>query len=110
MSKNKIDFFTITIWNDRWNIYKISKTDNVTVDENTDAEIDFYAKEITFRNTDLISITHECVHLYFNYTFTSSAELTGHQVEEVAAEIFSHKGLEIQQLAQEIQKKLKELS
>jgi hypothetical protein len=109
MSKNKIDFFTINIWNDRWNVYKISSNDNVTVDEYTDAEINFESKEITFKVTNLIAVIHECVHLYFHYTFTSSADLTGHQVEEMAAEIFAHKGEEIQSLAKEIYNKLKEI-
>lgn len=109
MTTSKIDFFTITIWNDRWNVYKISQNDNITVDENTDAEINFESKEITFKATNLVAVTHECVHLYFHYTFTSSAGLSGHQVEEIAAEILAHKGEEIMQLANTIYKKLKEL-
>lgn len=110
MAKNKIDYFSITVWNDRWNVYKVSEDDNVAIEEDSKAEIDLESKEIHFKSTKLKDIKHELFHLYVDYTMTSSAQLEGWQVEEVCCEVYSNKGDEIGQLAKEVFEKLKEIS
>ena len=103
---NTIDYFAITVYGDRWNIYKISESDNVTISPDTAAEIDYENFEITFKEHSLTAVIHELVHLHFHYCYTTSADLTSYQIEEIMAELFAHKGEQIISLAKEIQKNL----
>lgn len=108
-AKNKIDYFTITVWNDRWNVYQVSESDDVLLEDTSKAEIDLENKEIHFKSTKLKDIKHELFHLYVDYTMTSSAQLEGWQVEELCCEIYSNKGDEIGELAKEVFEKIKGL-
>jgi hypothetical protein len=103
---NSIDYFPIVVYGDRWNIYKINQSDNVTIDEHVAAEIDYETFEITFKETTLTAVIHELVHLHVHYCYTTSANLSVDQLEEIMAELFAHKGEQIIALAKEVQKNL----
>lgn len=107
---NKIDYFSIVVFDERWNIYLISESDEVTLEgAMSEAEIDFESKEIHFKKADLISVKHECWHLYKYYTYTNSANLDAEQEEEVSAEMFAHLNDKINKTAIEIYEKLRGL-
>lgn len=111
MSKNKINYFTINLFGDNWNIYKISSTDNVTLDDkNAEAEIDFESLEIHFKIVKLNSCLHEIWHLYKHYTYTENSNLDNNQEEELSATLFERKGAEMIENAKIIYAKLKDIS
>lgn len=109
VSKSKIDHFTITVYGEIWNVYKVDLNDDVLLDEESDAEISLTNREIYIKKPDLVSIRHELFHLYLDYTYTSSAKLTAEQMEEISCDIYAYKGEEIGKLANDILAKLKEL-
>lgn len=99
-----MDYFQKVIYNDMWTFYLSKKDDNVIIDENSEAETDFHTKEIWFRENELKleTVIHEVTHLFFGYTFTNTANLDGHHVEEIACELFSYKGKQILDISNEI--------
>lgn len=103
-------FFKVQIYGDEWCIYKASEDDHIIADEDADAETAFYKKQIVFKQTDLYTVTHETIHAYLGYCYIATADITAHQLEEVFCELFSDKGYIILQKADEIYKKLKEIS
>lgn len=108
-AKSKIDHFTITVYGEKWNVYKVDSNDDVLIDEGSDAEISLLNREIYIKKPDLVSIRHELFHLYLDYTYTSSANLAAEQMEEITCDIFAYKGDEITKLAEEILQKIKTL-
>ncbi|NJO65137.1 MAG: hypothetical protein HC836_45625 [Richelia sp. RM2_1_2] len=107
---SKIDHFSITVMGDLWNVYKVSQDDNVALSEDAAAEIDLASKEIYFRaNCNINEVYHEVFHLYCDYTFTDAADLDSKQKEEVCAQLFGYKGLEMIKTGNDIFKKLKDL-
>jgi hypothetical protein len=110
MAKSKTEFFTITIFDDSWNIYKLPESDNVLLDdEDAEAEIDYFNKEIHFKRSDLDSVAHELWHLFKHYTFTENANLTATQEEEVSATIWERRRYHMIKLSEDIHAKLKAL-
>lgn len=111
MAKSKINFFSINLFGDTWNIYKISSNDNVTLDDpDARAEIDFENLEIHFKESKISDVRHELWHLYKHYTYTENSSLTATQEEELSATIFERKGEELLQNSKIIFEKLKEIS
>jgi hypothetical protein len=111
MAKNKINFFTMNVNGDNWNVYKISETDNVTLEgEHSEAEIDFDSREIHFKRISLASCLHETWHLYKHYTLTENAHLDAIQEEEVSATMFERWSDKMIDTAKKMHEKLKELS
>lgn len=108
--KHSIKHFSTTVYGETWNVYKVSADDNVTIDESSRAEIDPDNYEITFKTINLRTVIHEVCHLYVVYTYTSSSDLSGAQVEELMCELFSVRGEEILAKAREIHTKLQELN
>lgn len=106
-----MDYISKTIYGDKWTFYLSAESDNVIIDEGSEAETDFHTREIWFRENELKleTVIHELTHVFFGYTFTSSANLDGHQAEEIACELFAYKGKLIQELSEEIFNELKEL-
>lgn len=103
-------FFKVKIYDDEWCIYKANEHDNVIVDQDSDAETDFYKKHIIFKETDIYTVRHEINHCYLGYCYIQTADLSAHQLEEIVCELFSDKGYTMLAKAEEIHKKLKELS
>lgn len=103
-------FFKVKIYDDEWCIYKASEHDNVIVDQDSDAETDFYKKHIIFKEIDIYTVRHEICHCYLGYCYAGTADLTAHQMEEIFSELFSDKGYTMLSKAEEIHKKLKEIS
>lgn len=97
------------IYGDTWTCYLSAESDNVIIDEGSEAETDFHTKEIWFRENELKleTVVHEVTHVFFGYTFTTTANLEGHQMEEIACELFSYKGKLILETSEEIFNELK---
>lgn len=106
-----MDYIQKQIYGDTWTCYLSAENDNVIIDEGSEAETDFVSREIWFRENELTleTVIHELVHVFFGYTFISTANLDGHHVEEIACELFSYKGKLILDLSQEIYDDLKKL-
>lgn len=107
-----MDFFTININEDAWNIYLTPDDDNVISDEDSAAETHFSNKEIFFRAGDLSlrNVKHELWHVHFGYCYLSdTTDITLEDMEEISAAMFSDKGEKIINKAKEIHEKLLEL-
>lgn len=99
------------IYGDTWTLYLSAEKDDVIIDEGSEAETDFHTREIWFRENEfkIETVVHELTHVFFGYTFTTTANLDGHHVEEIACELFSYKGKLILDISQEIYDDLKKL-
>lgn len=104
-------FFSDTINGDLWNVYLVSDSDNVAIDEDAAASIDLLNKEIFFRESEcsIETVRHELFHLYVDYCFIGTANLDQDQMEEVACELFSYRADQILKKAEQIHTKLMEL-
>lgn len=106
-----MDYISKTIYGDTWHFYLSAENDNVIIDENSEAETDTETHEVWFRENTfkLSTVYHECFHVFFSYTYTSTAGLDGHQAEEISCELFAYKGKLIQELSEEVFSELKAL-
>lgn len=104
-------FFKIIIYGDEWVIYLVDDDDEVIANKDSGAETDIETKEIHFRRGELTihTVLHELWHAYFSYTHTGTADLDYEQMEEVSAEMFAYRSIKMQEQAQAILLKLKEL-
>ncbi len=107
-----MEFFSITINEDTWNIYLIPDDDNVISEETSAADTSITNKEMFFRKGEvtLKVIMHELFHAYFSYCYLAdTTEMTLNDIEEVSASLFSDKAEKIIVKAYEIHKRLLEL-
>jgi hypothetical protein len=106
-----MEYFSKTIYDDKWTFYIVDDDDDVIADEGNEAETDFDKREIYFRKegVKLVTVKHELFHLFFSYTFTDTANLEQIQVEEIACEIYSHQSEKIDALSKEVYEELVKL-
>lgn len=105
-------FLRFSINDDEWRWYLVPIEDDVILDNvDAEAEIDFDSHEIHIKENKLtlIAVLHELWHLHMDYTFTTSADLSPRDVEEVSAELFSHRGQHIIEQGKQLLSKLIEL-
>lgn len=82
--------FKIQIKGDTWHCYLIPETDATIVDEGDIAATKFSDREIYFKGTSDLDISHEIFHIYFGYCYVETAGLSQGQTEEIACELYSH--------------------
>lgn len=106
-----MNYFTTKVYDDTWTIYVVDENDNVIADETSEAETDFEKSEIYFRpeGIKLTTVRHELWHLFFHYTFTTTASLAALEMEEVSAELFCYQADKILKLADEVYSELVKL-
>lgn len=80
------------------------------MDEDADAETDFESKEMYFKSSDMDTVIHEIMHVYFRSTYVRFTEISVKDFEEIAVSLFADRGELIIQQSKEIHKKLKDLS
>lgn len=107
-----MDYITYTFNEDSWHIYVIEDEDNVTIDEDSEAETKFEQKELIFRKraTNYKIIAHELWHVYLSYCYLSDTHDIGiADFEEITAALFEDKAEIIIAKAKDIEQKLKKI-
>lgn len=107
MSLGRIKF---TVMGDKWTAVVWEAEDyNKHFGSDSEAITMGQAKAIHFNKDELTlnTIRHELVHVYSEYLYINSANLSKDQTEEVYAELFAFRGEEMNVLAKKLLKELR---
>lgn len=102
--------FEVDIFETKWTVYLLSEEKYIADWSDSDAAHTIPSThEIYFNEGELSrdTVVHELVHAFYAELCTSSASLTGDQVEEVMADLFGKHGDKILRLGRKLFKELK---